>query len=230
MEVDVKIKINPLVVIIFNLCFPMAGIIFPSRPTQIFFMLYVSLVLVMIKRYKRLMKFLLVYAIMIVLNIIFLNSTNDTLKFISSFLFVIIQFFPTFIMASILIIDYNSTEILSSLEKLHLPKTFIISLTIAIRYIPTFKKEFGFIKESMRLRGIPFKITKPIKSFEYFVVPQLFRCAILAEEVTSAGLVKGIDYHRKRSSYYDVSLKMVDYILIVMMVLGIIGVAICQKL
>ena len=76
---------------------------------------------------------------------------------------------------------------------------FIIALSITLRYIPTFFRELRYINESMRLRGIRFEVKNIIKSFGYFVVPQLFRCLILADELTSAGLCKGIDCTERKN-------------------------------
>ena len=78
------------------------------------------------------------------------------MKGLSVYLMMFMQFIPCLIMASILIWDYNSTEILSALDPVHLPKSFVVAVTVALRYIPTFKREFDYIKESMRLRGIPY--------------------------------------------------------------------------
>ena len=80
-----------------------------------------------------------------------------------------------------------------------------------------------YISESMRLRNIPYSIRSPIKSFEYFLVPQLFRCAILADEITAAGLTKGITNPATRTSYYDVKMRVSDYMMCVVLVIGLGG-------
>ncbi len=69
----------------------------------------------------------------------------------------------------------------------------IWGVTIIVKYIPTFSREFKYILESMRLSEISFTCRCPLKSFKYFIVPQLFHYATLSEEFTAAGLVKGID-------------------------------------
>lgn len=144
-------------------------------------------------------------------------------------LFVIINFFPCIILTSILFLDYTSAELLSVLQGLHLPRVFIIAITITIKYFPTFRQEFRYIKESMRLRGIPFKWTKPLQSFEYFIVPQLFRCLILSDEITAAGFTKGIDSPNKRTSYYDIRVRLGDYLVMGFLLLGAGGIILWLK-
>ena len=75
----------------------------------------------------------------------------------------------------------------------------------------------------MRLRGIRFEIKNIIKSFGYFVVPQLFRCLILADELTSAGLCKGIDCTARRTSYYNIRFGMKDALVTIAICLGLVG-------
>jgi energy-coupling factor transport system permease protein len=99
----------------------------------------------------------------------------------------------------------------------------VIAVTITLKYIPTFKREFSYILESMRLRGINFTIKHPIKSFQYFIVPQLFRCAALAEEVTAAGYVKGIDVPVKRTSYFEEKVRVPDVAVLALFLVGLAG-------
>ena len=61
------------------------------------------------------------------------------------------------------------------------------------------KVNFGIYKDG----GIYFTLLRLVKSFQYFIVPQLFRCTALSEGVTSAGLIKGIDAPVRRSSYFE---------------------------
>ncbi len=226
---NVSKKMNPLVAMVFNLCLPVAAMLVKILPLHIFFMIYVSLILIYLKKYKRLLKLLIVYCVFHLAHFTFLSFDNNVSNMFAILFYITIQFYPSVMISSILFIDYTSSELLSSLQLLHLPKIFIISITVIFRYFPIFKKEFIYIKESMRLRNIAFTFKKPLKSFEYFIVPQLFRCSILAEELTGAGLVKGIDSKVKRSTYYDVKINNVDIFLFAILLFGIIGVKLWVK-
>lgn len=124
-----------------------------------------------------------------------------------------VYFTPCILIAVLIVTDYNSSEILSALQRLHLPKIFIIGLTITIRYIPTFRREFRIIKQAMHIRGVEFSMKHPLRTFEYLLVPQLFRCVSLSAELTAAGLTKGIATKEKRTSYFDNRFHGVDYVM-----------------
>lgn len=158
------------------------------------------------------------------------TNENIFIQTLTMFLFVIIHFMPFYVMMRLLLTEYSSAELISALEKLRLPKIFIIALTISLRYLPTVKREYSYIKEAMRVRGIAFSWRRPIKSFEYFVVPQLFRCMLLSEEITAAGLTKGIDYPEKRNSYFDAKLKFKDYAMLMITFVGITGLYLWERL
>ncbi len=222
-------RINPIVIIIYNIFLPIALMIVHGKEFDIYFLIISSLFLIYTKNYKRLVKIFGFYFLFCIFYYVCFNSKFEPVQFIGIMFLIIIKFMPCFMASSVLIYDYKTSEILSSLESLRLPKLFIIALTVTIRYIPTFGKEFGCIKESMRLRGIPFTIKRPLKSFEYFIVPQLFRCMILADELTSAGLCKGIDNNKIRTSYYDVKFKTGDLFVLLLIVLGWFGVMIWIK-
>ncbi|WP_455525640.1 energy-coupling factor transporter transmembrane component T [Peptostreptococcus stomatis] len=129
---------------------------------------------------------------------------------------------PCFILAAVLIGSYKSSEVLSALQRLRLPKIFIIGITVTIRYIPTFYREFKIIKKAMNIRGVDFSVLHPIRTFEYLMVPQLFRCVALSTELTCAGLTKGISASNKRSSYFSSGFNLIDYAIFLMLILGYI--------
>lgn len=213
-------KVNPLVVLLFNLILPLCAM-FPGNPYQhIFFLSFSSLMLLLAGKWERFLKFVLFYG-GIVLAVHLLGYVPGGIgSFWGMFLAVMLQFIPCFAMASILILDYGPAELISALAPLPLPKSFVVALAVVVRYIPTFKKEFGFIREAMRLRGVPYSLKKPLRSFEFFLVPQLFRCAILADEITAAGLTKGITNPVKRTSYRDMRLRLSDTFFCVILLAG----------
>ncbi|WP_130837123.1 energy-coupling factor transporter transmembrane component T [Lachnoclostridium sp. Marseille-P6806] len=213
-------RVNPLVVLLFNLLLPVA-VMFPGNRFQhLFFLSFASFILLLLRRGRRLALFLCVYAVFLAASRVSLWHPGFAGGFFSVFFYISMQFIPCLMMASVLIGDYSPGELISALQPLHLPRSFVVSLVIVLRYIPTFRREFGYIRESMRLRGVPYSVRRPVQSFEFFLVPQLFRCALLADEITAAGLTKGITHPGRRSSYYDVRMQWSDYALCAALFLG----------
>lgn len=223
---EIIIKIHPGVAFIFNLIFPITIMFTAGFQLHWFFLCFTFGILLLSGRYKRAAKVFIFYAVFWFLHSYTHIQDSTFMKGLSVYLMMFMQFIPCLIMASILIWDYNSTEILSALEPVHLPKSFVVAVTVALRYIPTFKREFGYIKESMRLRGIPYTWKKPISSFSYFLVPQLFRCAGLAGEISAAALTKGITNPIRRTSYYQVRMHRYDYAFLAILCIGVVGICV----
>lgn len=215
------LKINPIVLIIINIVAPTMYIFMSGKYLQYYLLIFASVLMIMMGRFKRLLGFWIVYGLM--MGVYYLTMQNKGTEFLGLFIIVIIQAVPCIALASILVSKYNSAQLLSALETIHIPRVLVVAVTITLKYIPTFRREFTYITESMRLRGIGFTWKQPVKSFQYFVVPQLFRCAALAEEVTAAGLVKGIDAPMRRTSFYEEKASLIDVAVLMIFTLGLAG-------
>ncbi len=216
-----KVNINPIVLIIINILAPTMYIFIQGSYLQYFLAAFALIVLLLMGCFKIIFAFTGIYVAM--QTVIILGTYFTPLTFLSLFLVVLIQSVPCFALVFALMKRYTSAELLSALETMKIPRVLVVAVTITIKYIPTFSREFKYILESMRLRGISFTWRRPIKSFQYFIVPQLFRCAALSEEVTAAGLVKGIDAPVRRSSYFEQKFRLSDFLFLAIFVAGLTG-------
>ena len=68
----------------------------------------------------------------------------------------------------------------------------------------------------MAFRGISLEpgaiVRAPLKTIEYILIPLLFSCISVMDELASASLARGLDAKRKRTSYEEVKLRVIDYI------------------
>lgn len=215
------LKINPLVLIIINLMAPTLYIFVKASYLQVFLVVFCASVMAAMGCFKRLFICSGIYAAMF--GIYYLGINYNIVPVLAGFMAIMLQFVPCLMLASVIISKYNSAQLLSALESAHIPRVLVVATTITIKYIPTFRREFGYIMESMRLRGIAVSWKRPLSSFRYIIAPQLFRCAAIAEEVTAAGLVKGIDAPMRRSSYYEQKIRFSDILILFIFVCGIVG-------
>ena len=204
-------KINPLTLIIINAVLPVVTMFFPTDKSIIVGLCLGYIALFIARRYMAMLKALIWIAAGVMF--ILLNSFYIKSSVLGMMINMTVYFTPCILIAVLIVTDYNSSEILSALQRLHLPKIFIIGLTITIRYIPTFRREFRIIKQAMHIRGVEFSVKHPLRTFEYLLVPQLFRCVSLSAELTAAGLTKGIATEEKRTSCFDNQFHGVDYVM-----------------
>ena len=86
-------------------------------------------------------------------------------------------------------------------------------------FIPIYFAEKRIIKNALKLRGIDVSFTKPIKRFEYYIVPTLFRASNIANEMTESAYTRCAMCTDNMNSIYYKKFDMVDFILIVMLIL-----------
>ena len=130
--------------------------------------------------------------------------------------------FPLLLSLSFLIKTTRISQLIAALSALHLPLFVIIPLSVMLRFIPTVQEEWDGVRKAMAFRGISLEpgavILAPFKTIEYILIPLLFSCISVMDELASASLARGLDAERKRTSYEAVKMRFPDYIIILLFV------------
>ena len=130
--------------------------------------------------------------------------------------------FPLLLSLSFLIKTTRISQLIAALSALHLPLFVIIPLSVMLRFIPTVQEEWDGVRKAMAFRGISLEpgavILAPFKTIEYILIPLLFSCISVMDELASASLARGLDTERKRTSYEAVKMRFPDYIIILLFV------------
>lgn len=210
------IKLNPLTLVILNILFPVVIFLGKGIIYETICLLIAIVVLSIYKRYLQILKFIIWYISFSILaylisisNIIWIADLFGTLVYI------FLRMTPVMMIAYILVKDTKSNELLSAFEQIYLPKKIMLSITVALRFFPTYKLEIRMIRESLKMRNINLKITEPLKFLEYWLVPVLMRMNLIAEEMTATAMTKGVESPMRRTSFYNVRMRIIDYIFLI---------------
>ena len=180
---------------------------------EIICMLISIVVLLIYKRYLQIFKFIILYVILSF--IAYIISTSKIILLADLFgtlVYIFLRMIPVTMIAYILVKDIKSNELLASFEQIHLPKKLMLSITVTLRFFPTYKLEMKMIRESLKMRNINIKITQPLKYLEYWIVPVLMRMNLISEEMTATAMTKGIESPIRRTSFYNVRMRSIDFI------------------
>nr|WP_279381641.1 energy-coupling factor transporter transmembrane component T [Enterococcus sp. DIV2402] len=168
------------------------------------------------RHYKRAVKSILLVLIVTAFHFYSLITDYQSLKFFGFFTFLILRFGPVIMFASILQ-EVPSGQMISSLQKLKIPKNILITLVVTLRFFPIIKMENDTIQISAKLRGLSFSQPKnwlhPLNSFEYTFVPLMMRTLKITDELAASAMTKGIDYPKKRTSIYESRLSRDDILI-----------------
>lgn len=137
---------------------------------------------------------------------------------IPAFLMMIIRIWPVYLLLKLLINHAPMNELFYVLDRMHMPKALSIPLIVVYRYVPTIQQEFGYVNESLKMRGLNFSFSSifhMVYTIENYMVPLLARSEKISEELSAASLCKGLSAVRKRTCCTDVRLTITDYLYLV---------------
>lgn len=135
-------------------------------------------------------------------------------------LFAIIRLFMPTVMAFVLLFKTTKiSEFMSAFEKLHLPSVVVIPFAVMFRFFPTVQQEWNGIRQAMSFRGIGLGarglVLHPVRSIEHILVPLLFSCVAIMDELVAASLARGLDSDKTRTCYFELRMKWYDYLIFV---------------
>lgn len=186
-----------------------------------YFYFLVSLGIVcLFKMYKKAVKYIFIFFLALALPFAIKALSGFPIQFLINSVSLIamgVQKFLPFLMAAMVIFNKVDTKsLVSSLNKMKLPKGIMLGFTVAVRFLPTIKKEMTIITNSMKMRGIEIGTKNiffhPIQSLEYALVPVLFRATSLADDMTAAALVKGAESPKTSAELFKIKFGIIDYV------------------
>lgn len=121
---------------------------------------------------------------------------------------------PCFMLGSYLIATTRVSKFLAALTGLKLPKGLTIALAVTLRYFPTMREEWSYIRDAMALRGI--SLCRPLQTMEYIYVPMLVSASKISDEITQAAITRGIEHTGERSCIEEVFFSFFDLLLLIL--------------
>lgn len=144
---------------------------------------------------------------------LFNYATGAVLSFFLFFTIIILRMIPSIMMGRYTFMTTDMCEIITALKKMRVPIQIIIPITVMARFFYTVKIDYRQIREAMYLHGLTAKklIFKPMKLYEYQVVPLLMLLMRTADEVSISAMTRGLSVDRERSSICTVTFHILDY-------------------
>ncbi len=171
--------------------------------------------LILEKHYASAFRFLILYIIALFLTFRFLSeqSKGFLMAFLVGYCSIIVQFMPAMITAWYLVRTTKIGEFVSAMQKMHIPDGITISLAVVMRFFPTIKEEYASIRDAMKMRGIMLGGGNAVRMIEYRMIPLLFSCVNIGDELSAAAITRGLGGKVKRTSVETLKMGPADYLL-----------------
>ena len=114
------------------------------------------------------------------------------------------------------------SEFITAMERMHIPQTITIPLSVMFRFFPTISEENSAITEAMRMRQVSGMQRGIIKRLEYELVPVMMSTVRIADELSQASLTKGLGGDVKRTHICEVGFRWQDYLLLALLTAAVV--------
>lgn len=167
------------------------------------------------KHYASAFRFLVLYAVALILTFTCINenSTGFVMAFLMGYCSIIVQFMPAMITAWYVVRTTKIDEFVSAMQKMHMPDGITISLAVVMRFFPTIKEEYAAIRDAMKMRGVMLGGGNAAKMIEYRMIPLLFSCVNIGDELSAAAITRGLGGKAKRTSVEVLKMRGQDFAL-----------------
>lgn len=128
-----------------------------------------------------------------------------------------IKLLPCFLAAKILVKTSSIRTLMYSLEKMHIPKSLVIPLTISVRYFPALKEEWNNISNVMKIRRI-----KGFRKIEFMYVPLMISASNTADELSQAITARGIENPCKKTCAVKLQFSLLDIMIFLICIVMIV--------
>jgi len=168
------------------------------------------------KRYASAIRFLIFYGIALVLTFFCLSeeSTGLLTAILIGYCGIVVQFLPAMITAWYVVRTTKIGEFMSAMQKMRVPDGITISLAVVMRFFPTIKEEYMAIRDAMKMRGIAFGGGNAVKMVEFRMIPLLFSCVNIGDELSAAAITRGLGGKVRRTSVVELRLHAQDVLMI----------------
>ena len=137
-----------------------------------------------------------------------------------AFLGLIHKVYACGMLAGLMISTTRVGEFLSAMARLHVPKKLTIPIAVMLRYLPTIREDWHYIKDAMRLRDVSPTfwgfLKAPAMTINCIYVPLLTAASKAADELSIASVTRGIENPKPRTCLVSIRMQAVDYISMVL--------------
>lgn len=131
-----------------------------------------------------------------------------------AFLGLIHKVYACGMLAGLVISTTKVGEFLSAMTRLHVPKKLTIPIAVMLRYLPTIREDWHYIRDAMRLRDVSPTLWDflkvPALTVNCIYVPLLTVASKAADELSIASVTRGIENPKPRTCLINIRMQWAD--------------------
>ena len=211
MHLDPRTKLFLILLCVFSAMFA------PNLYFQFALVLFIGFLAVLCKKWQYALRSILVYGLICVFTVWSMRVMTGTWRtMFVAFLGLIHKVYACGMLAGLVIATTKVGEFLSAMARLHIPKKLTIPIAVMLRYLPTIREDWHFIKDAMRLRDVSPTLLgflkAPAMTVNCIYVPLLMTASKAADELSIACVTRGIENPTPRTCLVKIQMQTVDWL------------------
>lgn len=215
MKMNVKKELDPRTVLGIVFIFITLGLAINKPLSSHILLLICNIYLITSKAYRECVLYSVIYIIIAGLMFYIYHIPNTTL----ALTIVSISYFVQKFVIAVMMIEFLKRKtsmpyVISAMQTMKFPNAVAIPFIVILRYMPTLREDYGYLKDSLKIRGIRTSgiefFIHPIRSLAFMIVPILFRSIRVAEELSTSVLLRGIENYKNRTNIYPLKFTKID--------------------
>ena len=168
-------------------------------------------------RWRYALRGIFVYALICVFTVWCMGAVGGVWRtMFVAFLGLVHKVYACGMLAGLVISTTRVGEFLSAMARLHCPKKLSIPIAVMLRYLPTIREDWHYIKDAMRLRDVSPTfwgfLKAPAMTVNCIYVPLLTAASKAADELSIAAVTRGIENPKPRTCLVENQMRAADWL------------------
>ena len=207
-KVRTGLWIDPRTKMVILLLCVLSATMAPSMRYEMVLVIFIACFGIACRRLRYSVTGVLVYVAFYFITIAALKTQGSVQVMLVAFLGLVHKVYPCGFLSGIIISTTKIGEFLSAMNRSRISRNIVIPVAVMLRYMPTVREDWRFIKDAMKMRDISPSLksflTHPALTIECIYVPLMMAASKTADELTVAAVTRGIENPKPRTSIVQI--------------------------
>ena len=211
-----KLHLDPRAKLFLILLCVLSAVFAPNLYFQFVLVTLIALLAALSGKWRYALRGIIAYALICVFTVWCMGMLTGTWRtMFVAFLGLVHKVYACGMLAGLVISTTKVGEFLSAMARLHIPKKLTIPIVVMLRYLPTIREDWHYIKDAMRLRDVSPTLLgflkAPAMTINCIYVPLLTAASKAADELSIASVTRGIESPKPRTCLVKIQMQAADF-------------------
>ena len=211
-----KLHLDPRAKLFLILLCVLSAVFAPNLYFQFVLVTLIALLAALSGKWRYALRGIIAYALICVFTVWCMGMLTGTWRtMFVAFLGLVYKVYACGMLAGLVISTTKVGEFLSAMARLHIPKKLTIPIAVMLRYLPTIREDWHYIKDAMRLRDVSPTLLgflkAPAMTINCIYVPLLTAASKAADELSIASVTRGIESPKPRTCLVKIQMQAADF-------------------